>query len=64
MNDLDVLIRDAAQIYVGGGETLPLGTSIGIAGERIVFIRTLIQGKQGGSPGRSIDNVANTGQYL
>ncbi len=36
----------------------------GKKGERIVFIRTLIQGKQGGSPGRSIDNVANTGQYL
>ena len=36
----------------------------GKKGERIVFIRTLIQGKQGGSPGRSIDKVANTGQYL
>lgn len=36
----------------------------GKKGERIVFIRTLIQGKQGGGPGRSIDKVANTGQYL
>ncbi len=36
----------------------------GKKGERIVFIRTLIQGKKGGAPGRSIDNVANTGQYL
>ena len=36
----------------------------GKKGERIVFIRTLIQGKQGASPGRQIDTVANTGQYL
>ena len=36
----------------------------GKKGERIVFIRTLIQGKQGTTPGRSIDTVANTGQYL
>jgi proteasome-associated ATPase len=36
----------------------------GKKGERIVFIRTLITGKQGSEPGRSIDTVANTGQYL
>ncbi len=36
----------------------------GKKGERIVFIRTLVQGKQGDEPGRTIDNVANTGQYL
>ena len=36
----------------------------GKKGERIVFIRTLITGKQGTEPGRSIDNVSNTGQYL
>jgi proteasome-associated ATPase len=36
----------------------------GKKGERIVFIRTLITGKQGSEPGRSIDNVASTGQYL
>jgi len=36
----------------------------GKKGERIVFIRTLINGKQGTEPGRSIDNVSNTGQYL
>ncbi len=36
----------------------------GKKGERIVFIRTLITGKQGTSAGRSIDTVANTGQYL
>jgi proteasome-associated ATPase len=35
----------------------------GKKGERIVFIRTLIQGKQGTEAGRSIDTVANTGQY-
>ena len=36
----------------------------GKKGERIVFIRTLVQGKQGTEAGRLIDNVANTGQYL
>lgn len=36
----------------------------GKKGERIVFIRTLTQGKQGATAGRSIDTVANTGQYL
>jgi proteasome-associated ATPase len=36
----------------------------GKKGERIVFIRTLTQGKQGTEAGRSIDTVANTGQYL
>ena len=36
----------------------------GKKGERIVFIRTLISGKGGQEPGRSIDTVANTGQYL
>jgi proteasome-associated ATPase len=36
----------------------------GKKGERIVYIRTLIQGKQGTEAGRAIDTVANTGQYL
>jgi proteasome-associated ATPase len=36
----------------------------GKKGERIVYIRTLITGKQGTEPGRSIDTVPNTGQYL
>jgi proteasome-associated ATPase len=36
----------------------------GKKGERIVFIRTLVQGKQGTEAGRLIDTVANTGQYL
>ena len=36
----------------------------GKKGERIVFIRTLITGKSGTEPGRSIDTVSNTGQYL
>ena len=36
----------------------------GKKGERIVFIRTLVQGKSGDEAGRSIDTVANTGQYL
>jgi proteasome-associated ATPase len=36
----------------------------GKKGERIVYIRTLISGKQGSQAGRAIDTVANTGQYL
>ncbi|MFM1966082.1 MAG: hypothetical protein RL134_1807 [Actinomycetota bacterium] len=36
----------------------------GKKGERIVFIRTLVQGKQGTEAGRLIDTVPNTGQYL
>ncbi len=36
----------------------------GKKGERIVFIRTLVKGKKGSEAGRSIENVANTGQYL
>jgi len=36
----------------------------GKKGERIVFVRTLVSGKQGNESGRSIDTVANTGQYL
>jgi proteasome-associated ATPase len=36
----------------------------GKKGERIVYIRTLISGKTGTEAGRSIDTVANTGQYL
>jgi proteasome-associated ATPase len=36
----------------------------GKKGERIVYIRTLVSGKHGTEAGRSIDTVANTGQYL
>ncbi|SDS68434.1 proteasome-associated ATPase [Friedmanniella luteola] len=36
----------------------------GKKGERIVFIRTLISSNKGTQPGRSIDTVSNTGQYL
>jgi proteasome-associated ATPase len=36
----------------------------GKKGERIVYIRTLVSGKTGVEAGRSIDTVANTGQYL
>ncbi|WP_018156121.1 proteasome ATPase [Demetria terragena] len=36
----------------------------GKKGERIVYIRTLISGKDGAEPGRSIDQAAATGQYL
>jgi proteasome-associated ATPase len=36
----------------------------GKKGERIVYIRTLITGTKGTESGRSIDTIANTGQYL
>ncbi|GAA2730941.1 proteasome ATPase [Actinocorallia aurantiaca] len=36
----------------------------GKKGERIVYIRTLVSGTKGTDAGRSIDTVANTGQYL
>ncbi|MEO8749683.1 MAG: proteasome ATPase [Allobranchiibius sp.] len=36
----------------------------GKKGERIVYIRTLIDGKNGTQPGKAIDSIANTGQYL
>jgi proteasome-associated ATPase len=36
----------------------------GKKGERIVYIRTLVSGKSGTEAGRSIDTIANTGQYL
>src|SRR6478609_8864021 len=36
----------------------------GKKGERIVYIRTLIKTKEGTEPGKSINTVANTGQYL
>ncbi|WP_211303148.1 proteasome ATPase [Allonocardiopsis opalescens] len=36
----------------------------GKKGERIVYIRTLVSGSKGNEAGRSIDTVANTGQYL
>ncbi len=36
----------------------------GKKGERIVYIRTLVTSAKGSETGRSIDTVANTGQYL
>lgn len=36
----------------------------GKRGERIVYIRTLVQHKKGEATSRSFDTVANTGQYL
>ena len=36
----------------------------GKKGERIVYIRTLVTGGKGNAAGKSIDTVANTGQYL
>jgi proteasome-associated ATPase len=55
----------------GENEDLPNTTNpddwakiAGKKGERIVFIRTLISSNKGTQPGRSIDTVTNTGQYL
>ncbi len=36
----------------------------GKKGERIVYIRTLVGGKDGTEPGRSIQNIGSTGHYL
>ena len=36
----------------------------GKKGERIVFIRTIVQGKKGVEASRTIENVTSTGQYL
>ena len=36
----------------------------GKKGERIVYIRTLVGGKDGTEPGRSIANIGSTGHYL
>ncbi|MBD8043682.1 proteasome ATPase [Arthrobacter sp. Sa2BUA2] len=36
----------------------------GKKGERITYIRTIIQGKAGQEPGRTIETTANPGQYL
>ena len=65
------LTREAADSSQLTDEDLPNTTNpddwariSGKKGERIVYIRTLVQGKQGTEAGRSIDTVANTGQYL
>jgi len=36
----------------------------GKKGERIVFIRTIVQDKGSAQPGRTIENISPTGQYL
>ncbi|MGG5174194.1 proteasome ATPase [Pseudarthrobacter sp. J1763] len=36
----------------------------GKKGERITYIRTIVQGKGGQEPGKTIETTANTGQYL
>lgn len=36
----------------------------GKKGERITYIRTIVQGKAGQEPGKSIETMPNTGQYL
>jgi proteasome-associated ATPase len=36
----------------------------GKKGERIVFVRTIVQGKRGTQTARQVENVAPTGQYL
>src|SRR6266436_5855074 len=63
---LDAIVAEFAE-----NEDLPNTTNpddwariSGKKGERIVYIRTLVSGKTGTEAGRSIDTVANTGQYL
>jgi proteasome-associated ATPase len=36
----------------------------GKKGERIIYVRTLVATKSGTEPGRTIDTISNTGQYL
>jgi proteasome-associated ATPase len=36
----------------------------GKKGERITYIRTIVQGKAGQEPGKTIETMSNTGQYL
>jgi proteasome-associated ATPase len=36
----------------------------GKKGERITYIRTIVQSKEGQEPGKSLETVSNTGQYL
>jgi proteasome-associated ATPase len=36
----------------------------GKKGERITYIRTIVQGKAGQEPGKSIETMPSTGQYL
>lgn len=36
----------------------------GKKGERITYIRTIVQGKGGQEPGKSLETATNTGQYL
>ncbi len=64
-------LRDACIDEFRENEDLPNTTNpddwariSGKKGERIVFIRTLIEGKKGSEPGRSISTASNTGQYL
>jgi len=64
-------ILSACQEEFRENEDLPNSTNpddwariSGKKGERIVFLRTLIQSKQGEEPGRSIETIGSTGQYL
>ena len=64
-------ILSACQEEFRENEDLPNSTNpddwariSGKKGERIVFLRTLIQSKQGEEPGRSIENIGSAGQYL
>ncbi len=36
----------------------------GKKGERITYIRTIVQGKEGPNPGKTLETLPNTGQYL
>jgi proteasome-associated ATPase len=62
---------DACEAEFKENEDLPNTTNpddwariSGKKGERIVFVRTIVQGKKGTQTARQVENVAPTGQYL
>lgn len=64
-------LQEACRAEMRENEDLPNTTNpddwarvSGKKGERIVFIRTIVQDKGGAQPGRTIDNLSPTGQYL
>src|SRR5699024_8479392 len=64
-------LQEACRAEMRENEDLPNTTNpddwarvSGKKGERIVFIRTIVQDKGGAQPGRTIDSISPTGQYL
>ena len=52
------------EVTAANGDEEVLCSKDSNSGERIVSIRTLVTSTKGSETGRSIDTVANTGQYL